>query len=112
MHARDAVKPQQHTCIGILALFAAILTLAGCEYPRDAEGTLERVRAEGVLRASARELALLPGMGVSVAAGMYMMVLQNSVKFFGDATINIDPDARALAEIAVQMADQVASFRL
>ena len=48
--------------------------------------------------------------GVSVAAGMYMMVLQNSVKFFGDATINIDPDARTLAEIAVQMADQVAAL--
>jgi malate dehydrogenase (oxaloacetate-decarboxylating)(NADP+) len=48
--------------------------------------------------------------GVRVATGMYMMVLQNSVKFFGDATINIDPDAETLADIAVQMADAVASL--
>jgi malate dehydrogenase (oxaloacetate-decarboxylating)(NADP+) len=60
------------------------------------------------LRPALEILDLAPG--VEVAAGMYMMVLQNSVKFFGDATINIDPDARMLAEIAVQMADQVAAL--
>jgi malate dehydrogenase (oxaloacetate-decarboxylating)(NADP+) len=38
---------------------------------------------------------------------MTMMVLQNSVKFFGDTTFNIDPDAETLADIAVQMADAV-----
>jgi malate dehydrogenase (oxaloacetate-decarboxylating)(NADP+) len=38
---------------------------------------------------------------------MYMMVLQNSVKFFGDTVFNIDPDAEQLADIAVQMADTV-----
>jgi malate dehydrogenase (oxaloacetate-decarboxylating)(NADP+) len=53
-------------------------------------------------------LGLAPG--AKVAAGMYMMVLQNSVKFFGDATINIQPDAETLADIAVQMADTVAGL--
>ncbi len=53
-------------------------------------------------------LGLAPG--VKVATGMYMMVLQNSVKFFGDATINIDPDAETLADIAVQMSDAVAAL--
>jgi malate dehydrogenase (oxaloacetate-decarboxylating)(NADP+) len=48
--------------------------------------------------------------GVKVAAGMYMMVLQNSVKFFGDAVFNIDPDAETLADITVQMADAVQGF--
>ncbi len=39
-----------------------------------------------------------------------MMVLQKSVKFFVDATINIDPDAETLADIAVQMSDAVAAL--
>jgi malate dehydrogenase (oxaloacetate-decarboxylating)(NADP+) len=60
------------------------------------------------LRPALEILGLAPG--VAVAAGMYMMVLQNSVKFFGDATINIDPDAVTLADIAVQMADQVTAL--
>ena len=41
---------------------------------------------------------------------MYMMVLQNSVKFFGDTVFNIDPDAETLADITVQMADAVQGF--
>ena len=34
------------------------------------------------------------------ATGMYMMLLKNDVKFFADATVNIDPDAETLADIA------------
>ncbi|CAN5639625.1 NADP-dependent malic enzyme [soil metagenome] len=45
-----------------------------------------------------------------VAVGMYMMVLQNAVKFFGDTVFNIDPDAEELANITVQMADAVQGF--
>ena len=45
-----------------------------------------------------------------VAVGMYMMVLQNAVKFFGDTVFNIDPDAEQLANITVQMADAVQGF--
>ncbi len=45
-----------------------------------------------------------------VAVGMYMMVLQNSVKFFGDTVFNIFPDDVALADITVQIADAVQSF--
>ncbi len=48
--------------------------------------------------------------GVKVAVGMYMMVLQNSVKFFGDTVFNIFPDADVLADITVQMADAVQGF--
>ncbi|HEY4057817.1 MAG TPA: NADP-dependent malic enzyme [Kofleriaceae bacterium] len=48
--------------------------------------------------------------GVKVAVGMYMMVLQNSVKFFGDTVFNIFPDAATLADITVQMADAVQGF--
>jgi malate dehydrogenase (oxaloacetate-decarboxylating)(NADP+) len=48
--------------------------------------------------------------GAKVAVGMYMMVLQNSVKFFGDAVFNIFPDAETLADITVQMSDAVQGF--
>jgi len=48
--------------------------------------------------------------GARVAVGMYMMVLQNSVKFFGDTVFNIDPDAETLADITTQMADAVIGF--
>jgi malate dehydrogenase (oxaloacetate-decarboxylating)(NADP+) len=53
-------------------------------------------------------LGLTPG--VKVAVGMYMMVLQNSVMFFGDTVFNIFPDAEILADITVQMADAVQGF--
>jgi malate dehydrogenase (oxaloacetate-decarboxylating)(NADP+) len=48
--------------------------------------------------------------GAKVAVGMYMMVLKNSVKFFGDTVFNIDPDAETLADITLQMADAVQGF--
>ena len=48
--------------------------------------------------------------GVKVAVGLYMMVLQNSVKFFGDTVFNIFPDADTLVDITLQMADAVQGF--
>ena len=42
---------------------------------------------------------------------MYMMLLKNGVKFFADATVNIDPDAETLAEIAIQVADAARALR-
>jgi malate dehydrogenase (oxaloacetate-decarboxylating)(NADP+) len=49
--------------------------------------------------------------GVKHAAGMYLMVLKNGdVKFFADATVNIDPDAETLAEIAILVSDAVREF--
>ena len=60
------------------------------------------------VRPALQILGLKPG--VKVATGMYMMVLQHTVKFFADATINISPDAETLADIAVQVADAVRSL--
>jgi malate dehydrogenase (oxaloacetate-decarboxylating)(NADP+) len=48
--------------------------------------------------------------GVHRAAGMYMLVMPNSVKFIADATVNIDPDAKTLAETAILAADMVRSM--
>lgn len=52
LHARVAVKPRKS--VRLLALLA-VIALAGCDFPRDAESTLERVRAEGVLRVGVTE---------------------------------------------------------
>ena len=42
--------------------------------------------------------------------GMYMMTVNGQLMFIGDATINIYPDARTLAEIAVQTAKVAKRF--
>ncbi len=42
---------------------------------------------------------------VSVIAGVYMMVFPKDVMFFADTTVNIDPTAEQLAEIAICTAD-------
>jgi malate dehydrogenase (oxaloacetate-decarboxylating)(NADP+) len=49
---------------------------------------------------------------VKRATGMYMMLLKNDVKFFADATVNIEPDAETLADIAIQVADAVRGFEI
>ncbi len=43
----------------------------------------------------------------SVIAGLYMMVFPKDVMFFADTTVNIDPSAEQLAEIAICAADMV-----
>jgi malate dehydrogenase (oxaloacetate-decarboxylating)(NADP+) len=39
--------------------------------------------------------------GIDHVAGLYMLVLEKDLIFFADTTVNIDPDAETLAEIAV-----------
>ncbi len=45
--------------------------------------------------------------GVQRVSGMYMLVFKNQTLFVADATVNIDPDAEALAEIALLTAEKV-----
>ncbi|MDD5362487.1 MAG: NADP-dependent malic enzyme [Ignavibacteria bacterium] len=45
--------------------------------------------------------------GVRNIAGMYMLVFKNQRIFIADATVNIDPNAEELAEIAILVADKV-----
>jgi malate dehydrogenase (oxaloacetate-decarboxylating)(NADP+) len=44
---------------------------------------------------------------VDHVAGLYIMVLPHDLVFFADTTVNINPDAHALAEIALMSADFV-----
>jgi malate dehydrogenase (oxaloacetate-decarboxylating)(NADP+) len=48
--------------------------------------------------------------GVSRASGVYAMLFQDRKLFFGDCTVNIDPDAETLAEIAINTAKVAQSF--
>ncbi|MEZ4671147.1 MAG: NADP-dependent malic enzyme [Anaerolineae bacterium] len=43
--------------------------------------------------------------GVTAASGVYIMIVRRRVYFFTDATVNIDPDADTLSEIAILAAD-------
>lgn len=47
---------------------------------------------------------------VHKVAGLYMMILKESVYFFADATVNIEPSAEDLAEIALLCAKEVRGF--
>ncbi|MBI1257941.1 MAG: NADP-dependent malic enzyme [Chloroflexi bacterium] len=43
--------------------------------------------------------------GVTRASGVYIMIVKKQVYLFTDATVNVDPDAATLAEIAISAAD-------
>ncbi|MCK5799430.1 MAG: NADP-dependent malic enzyme [Deltaproteobacteria bacterium] len=50
------------------------------------------------------------GNGEKLIAGMMMLVFQKQTKFLVDTTVNIDPNAEQLAEIAIMAADRLAPF--
>jgi malate dehydrogenase (oxaloacetate-decarboxylating)(NADP+) len=43
--------------------------------------------------------------GANVASGVYLVIVKNRVYLFSDATVNIEPDANTLCEIAILAAD-------
>ncbi len=49
---------------------------------------------------------------VSTIAGLYMMVFKNQTIFIADATVNIDPTAEELAEIALLTAEKVKQLNI
>ncbi|MEW6511140.1 MAG: NADP-dependent malic enzyme [Bacteroidota bacterium] len=48
--------------------------------------------------------------GTSIVAGLYMLVFKNDVRFITDATVNFEPTAEQLADIAILAAEKVRSF--
>ncbi|MFO7768325.1 MAG: NADP-dependent malic enzyme [bacterium] len=47
---------------------------------------------------------------VNIASGVYAMIIKNKLYFFGDATVNIEPTAEDLAEIAASVASLTTEF--
>ncbi len=78
----------------------------------DADGLVAGVRQP--YPATIRPALQIIGMrdGIRRAAGMYMVVTKQGVRFLADTTINIDPDAETLAEIAMLAADAVSELGL
>jgi malate dehydrogenase (oxaloacetate-decarboxylating)(NADP+) len=78
----------------------------------DADGLVAGLTAPypETIRPALQILGIRPD--VKRATGMYMMLLKNDVKFFADATVNIDPDAETLADIAIQVADAARAFEV
>ncbi|MBU1099722.1 MAG: NADP-dependent malic enzyme [Bacteroidetes bacterium] len=50
--------------------------------------------------------------GGKVVAGVYIVMIKNKVYFFADTTVNFDPDAETLSEIAIVVADAVKKFEI
>ncbi|MBI5476440.1 MAG: NADP-dependent malic enzyme [Ignavibacteriales bacterium] len=48
--------------------------------------------------------------GTDVVAGLYMMIFKNQIIFIADATVNIEPDAKQLAQIAMLTAEKVRQY--
>ncbi len=78
----------------------------------DADGIVAGLTAPypDTIRPALQILGIRPD--VKRATGMYMMLLKNDVKFFADATLNIDPDAETLADTAIQVADAARAFEV
>ena len=51
-----------------------------------------------------------PRPGLSVVAGLYMLILKKEVRFITDATVNFEPTAEQVADIALLAAEKVRSF--
>jgi malate dehydrogenase (oxaloacetate-decarboxylating)(NADP+) len=81
----------------------------GCMMVRegDADGLVagEDMYYPDTLRPALETIGTAPG--VTRVAGLYLMVLEKELLFFADTTVNIDPDAQTLAEIAALSAGMV-----
>jgi malate dehydrogenase (oxaloacetate-decarboxylating)(NADP+) len=49
---------------------------------------------------------------IKKVAGVYMMIFKDDVKFFADTTVNIEPTAEDLAEIAIETAEVARRFNI
>ncbi|UCE08477.1 MAG: phosphotransacetylase, partial [bacterium] len=77
----------------------------------DADGLVEGLtkRYPETIRPALQIIGVRPG--VKKVAGVYMMILKNGdIYFFADTTVNIDPTAEDLAEIAIHCANEVRRF--
>jgi len=86
-------------------LFGAMMVATG-----DADGMIAGVNYNypDTIKPALQAIPLKEGLGV--VAGLYMMVFKNDVLFFADTTVNIEPNAEELAEIAILAAEEVKNF--
>jgi malate dehydrogenase (oxaloacetate-decarboxylating)(NADP+) len=77
---------------------------------RDADGMIAGVNYHypDTIRPALQTIPLKKDL--NVVAGLYMLVFKNDVFFFADTTVNIEPNADQLAEIAIMAADEAKNF--
>lgn len=78
----------------------------------DVDGVVAGARQDypATIRPALRIIGTRPG--IKSACGMYMVVTKTNVHFLADTTINIQPDAQTLAEIALLTAERVEELGL
>ncbi len=76
----------------------------------DADGMVSGVAQHyaDTIRPALQILELEPG--VKHVAGMFILVFKNKIKILADVTVNIEPNAETLAEIAILTADEAKKF--
>ncbi len=76
----------------------------------DADGLVAGLTSNysDVIRPALQIIGVRPG--VRKVAGLYIVILKDKVYFFADATVNIEPGAEDLAEIAILSANEVRRF--
>ncbi len=84
--------------------FGSMMVEAG-----DADGLLSGISQSypDTIRPAIQAIGVRPG---SILAGIYMMVFKRRVLWFADTTVNIEPTAEQLAEIAVQTSEFARDF--
>ena len=87
--------------------FAAMLVEKG-----DADASLSGLTTNYADTIKPALQAIGPAAGVRRAAGLYILILKERVFFFADTTVNIEPTAEDLAEIALQSADVAKLFNI
>jgi malate dehydrogenase (oxaloacetate-decarboxylating)(NADP+) len=87
--------------------FAAMMVEKG-----DADASLSGLTTNyaDTIRPYLQTIGAMPG--VHRVAGLYILILKDRVFFFADTTVNIDPSAEDLAEIALMSADVAKLFNI
>jgi malate dehydrogenase (oxaloacetate-decarboxylating)(NADP+) len=106
--ARHGVtKEDARTYMRIRNYFAAMMVERG-----DADVSLSGLTTyyPETIRPALQTIGVAPG--VRKVAGLYCLILPDRVFFFADTTVNIDPSAEDLAEIAVMSAETARLFEI
>jgi malate dehydrogenase (oxaloacetate-decarboxylating)(NADP+) len=101
---RGVTEPEARRRMQQPEYFAPMMVLEG---DADAAVVGQNLHYPRALRPALETIGGIPDRTV---AGIYMMVFQNETYFFADTTVNINPDATRLAEIAIAAAGFVRSL--
>ncbi|HEY3288924.1 MAG TPA: NADP-dependent malic enzyme [Anaerolineae bacterium] len=102
---KGVTPPAARELVNDTNYFGALMVEQG-----DADGMIAGLTSHypDALRPALQIIKTLPD--VSTVAGVYLITIRNRVLFFADTTVNIEMDARKLAEIAIRTAQLARDF--